>query len=223
MIMYSKWELEEITEEATNQAYLTLLEQKLPYLIISTPNGNHILTKERSLIPINDIHDYIESQKQNIYYKTIVKEKKENKLTKEDLELFKNYMKKYEPKMRKIYGNKYCFGCVAVRIKQDSFITTIRGKENLEEFTIVDSVDHKNHLVYVNGKKATLNAPLLSHLFQNKKVKIVIHLHEFDDYLPYYEYATPGTVKDSFRKNTQSFNIRYHGLFLLLDKNGNRL
>ena len=122
---------------------------------------------------------------------------------------------------KNIYGDKYIFGSIAV--KTDSgFITTIRGKENLNDYTIVYDVDHINHTLNVIDKKATLNAPLLDYLFKNEKVKVIVHInHEFDDKLPYYDYAFPGTVRDSTRNNKTSFNIKHHGVIYLFDKNGN--
>ena len=58
---------------------------------------------------------------------------------------------------------------------------------------------------------------------KNRKVKAIVHLHEFDNKLPFYDYAFPGTLKDSVRDNTTSFNIMYHGVIYLFDKNGNIL
>ncbi len=84
-------------------------------------------------------------------------------------------------------------------------------------------MDFKEHTLYVSGKKATLNAPLLAKIFENKKVEAIVHIHEFNECFPYYEYAFPGTLQDSIRENNTSFNIRYHGVFLLFDKKGNRL
>ena len=105
----------------------------------------------------------------------------------------------------------------------NGFITTIRGKEDLNEYTLVLNVDHDNHIINVLNKKATLNAPLLDYIFKNRKVKAIVHLHEFDNKLPFYDYAFPGTLKDSVRDNTTSFNIMYHGVIYLFDKNGNIL
>ena len=122
---------------------------------------------------------------------------------------------------KNIYGDKYIFGSVAVKTYK-GFITTIRGKENLNGYTIVSNVNHINHTLNVINLKATLNAPLLDYLFKNEKVKVIVHMnHEYDDQLPYYDYAFPGTVKDSIRNNKTSFNIKHHGLIYLFDKNGN--
>ena len=55
-------------------------------------------------------------------------------------------------------------------------------------------------------------------LFKNKDVKVIVHInHEFDNTLPYNDYALPGTARDSIRNNESSFNIKYHGLFYLIN------
>lgn len=128
---------------------------------------------------------------------------------------------KYKKKMSKTYGEKYLFGCVAVKTINNSFITTLRGKEDFDEFTVVNFVDEKNYIITAFDKKATLNAPLLNQLLKNDKVKAIVHMHEFNDNFKYYEYAFPGTVRDSERKISKSFNIKHYGVFLLFDDNKN--
>lgn len=223
MMTYSRRYLSNITENHIETAYLTLLEKKYQFMILSTNSQDYILTKERSLVPVKNLELYLKELENDIYYKTILKEEICSKNIEKEFQLFHYYLEKYHSSFEKLYGRKYRFGSIAVRIDEDSFLTTIRGKKELEEYTIVDSVDTKNHIVYVRGKKATLNAPLLYRLFQNKKIKAIVHLHQFDDHLPYYEYAFPGTVKDSTRENTTSFNIQYHGLFLLFDEDNHLL
>lgn len=220
---YSKSNLSSLTEENIENIYLTLLTNKYSFMILSTNHQNYILTKERSIIPMKNLDKFLKGRKKDIYYKTIIQEDTKPRNTEKELTLFYYYLNQYKPSLDKLYGGKYHFGCIAVRIDENSFLTTIRGKKELDEYTIVNFVDFKNHIVSVSGKKATLNAPLLSHLFKNKNVNVVVHLHEFYPNLPYYEYAFPGTELDSIRENTTSFHIRYHGVFLLFDKDGNLL
>lgn len=114
----------------------------------------------------------------------------------------------------------YVFGTVAVRRGQ-GFVTTVRGKKSLGEQTYVTNVDHKNRIIHVVGdNKATLNAPLLSHVFDTfADVDSIVHYHKEEPNLETYPYAHPGTVKDSIRPlSGKSFNIKDHGCFLLLDK-----
>ena len=208
--------------EDVDVLYNELLRKKEQFIFMNYNNSKYVLTKEKSIMPIEDVDEFLQSFKDDIYYKSIIKDEKiciENK----DLELYKYYIGKYRKQLtEKKYNNKYYFGCVAVKTK-NGFITTIRGKKDLNEYTLIEKVNHKNHTISVFNKKATLNAPLIDILFKNKKVKAIVHLHEFDNNLPFYDYAFPGTVKDSMRDNKTSFNIRYHGVLYLIDKNGNIL
>jgi len=208
--------------------YKDLLKEKYSFMIIKFEESNYILTKEKSFFKVNDLNKFLKEAKNDIYYKTIIKDNNgnvQNKINNNDLELYKAYLNKYRKKIEKnIYNNKYIFGSVAVKTNDGRFITTIRGKENLNEYTIVDHVNHENNIVSVSGKKATLNAPLLDKLFKNKKVKAIVHInHEYDDKFDYYEYAFPGTKRDKERNNETSFNIRHHGVFYLFDEENNIL
>lgn len=221
MINYRKFTISNIDNFIIDKIYIYLLKNKWDFVILDVNGTLNVLTKEKSIFKIDNEQKFINSFKQNIYYKTIIINK--NILVNTaDLKIYKKYIQKYKDIMQKnIYGNKYIFGSVAVKTEK-GFITTIRGKENLDDYTIVESVDHINHTLTVINKKATLNAPLLDHLFKNTKVKIIVHLnHKYDDNLPYYEYSFPGTVGDSIRNNKTSFNIKYHGIIYLFDENEN--
>ena len=201
--------------------YSELLNNKKQFLFVSYKGMKYILTKEKSIIPIKDKKIFLNSIKNDIYYKSIIKE--DNVIiNKNDLDLYWQYIKKFKDELTAKKYNNYYFGSVAIKTK-NGFITTIRGKQDLKDYTLVENVDHDNHIINVINTKATLNAPLLDYLFKNKKVKAIVHLHEFYDKLPFYEYAFPGTVKDSIRKNTTSFNIMHHGVVYLFDRNGNVL
>ncbi len=202
--------------------YNELLNRKEQFLFVSCKGKKYVLTKEKSIIPINDTKTFLNSIKNDIYYKSIIRTNNVI-LNKKDLELYKQYIEKFKSKLtEKKYNDKYYFGCVAVKTN-NGFITTIRGKKDLSEYTLIENVDHDNHIINVVNKKATLNAPLLDYIFKNKKVKAVVHLHEFDDSLPFYDYAFQGTQIDSLRNNTTSFNIMHHGIIYLFDKKGNIL
>lgn len=216
---YKKISVINIEDKNIDILYKELLNNKYQFMILCFNNQKYVLTKEKSLIEIEDKNEFLNNVKKDIYYKTIIKNSNVN-IKEDDLNIYKSYLNEYKDKMsKKQYGDKYYFGCVAVRT-DNGFITTIRGKENFDEYTLVESVDHNNHFVEVINKKASLNAPLLDYLFKNKKIKAIVHLHDFDDNFPYYEYAFPGTVKDSIRNNTTSFNIKYHGVIYLFDENG---
>lgn len=221
MINYKKIYVSSIDNEVIDEVYKNLLQNKWHFVILDVNGILNVLTKEKSIFNINNEQKFINNFEQDIYYKTNITNK--NIITNQtDLSIYKKYIQKYKDIMQKnIYGEKYIFGSVAVKTTC-GFITTIRGKENLNDYTIVSNVDHTNHVLNTINKKATLNAPLLDHLFKNKNVKIIVHInHEYDNNLPYYEYAFPGTVKDSIRNNATSFNIKYHGVIYLFDKNSN--
>ena len=221
MINYKKITISNLTDEIIDEVYKDLLNNKWNFAILDVNGILNVLTKEKSIFEIDSEQKFLNSFEHDIYYKTIINN--QNIIVNEtDLNIYKKYIEEYKDVIQKnIYGDKYIFGSVAVKSEQ-GFITTIRGKENLNNYTIVYNVDHIQHTLNVVNKKATLNAPLLDYLFKNKKVKVIVHInHKFDSKLPYYEYAFPGTVKDSIRNNKRSFNIKYHGVIYLFDKNGN--
>ena len=220
MVNYKKMYVSNINSEIIEETYRSLLENKWHFVILDVNGVLNVLTKEKSLFEINNEQQFINEFEQDIYYKTIISNQKMI-INENDLKIYKEYIQKYKDIMqRNIYGDKYIFGSVAVKA-ENGFITTIRGKENLNDYTIVNSVDHINHTLNVIKKKATLNAPLLDYLFKNNKVKVIVHInHEYDNNLPYYDYAFPGTVRDSIRNNKTSFNIKHHGVIYLFDKDG---
>lgn len=220
MINYKKICVSNIDNQVIDKTYKNLLKNKWHFVILDVNGTLNVLTKEKSIFEINNEQQFINDFEQNIYYKTIITN--ENIIiNQDDLRIYKRYIQKYKDIMqKKIYGDKYIFGSVAVKTN-NGFITTIRGKENLNEYTLVTNVNHVNYTLNVINKKATLNAPLLDYLFKNENIKVIVHInHEYDNNLPYYEYAFPGTVKDSIRNNKTSFNIKYHGVVYLFDKNG---
>lgn len=220
---YKEFKINSLNDDIINEIYNDLLNNKWSFAILNINGLLKILTKEKSIFTIENKEIFLKNCKQDIYYKTII-DKENIKINKKDLKLYYEYIEKYKDIMQKnIYGEKYIFGSIAVKTDK-GFITTIRGKENLNDYTVVRHVDHINHTLNVTNKKATLNAPLLDYMFKNENVKIIVHInHEYDDNLPYYDYAIPGTEKDSIRNNTRSFNIRYHGLIYLFNKKGEKI
>ncbi len=221
MTKYKMIYVSNIDDNYIDKIYKELLKNKWHFIILHVNGEVNVLTKEKSFFKIEDEQQFINSYEKDIYYKTIINNEEIN-INEDDLNIYKKYIQKYKDIILKnVYGDKYIFGSIAVK-NDKGFITTIRGKENLNDFTIVNSIDHVNHIINVSNKKATLNAPLLDYLFKNKNVKVIVHInHEYDDKLPYYEYAFPGTVRDSIRDNKTSFNIKHHGVIYLFDNNGN--
>ena len=115
--------------------------------------------------------------------------------------------------------NGMVFGTIACRIGNGSFVCTGRGKRELDEIAVVDMVDHDTRTVCSVGKKATLNAPLIDHIFKTvANAHYVVHFHRQSKGLPTYAYATPGTVEDSIRQIKGSFNVENHGSFLIFTR-----
>ena len=219
MVEYLTLTWQSLNDEAIDRAYINLLNSEASFAAVKVIDKTHILTKEGSFFEINNLKDFINEADKDVYFKTVKSD--DGDYAKEDLDLYFKYLDKYKDRMTRKYGDKYLFGSVAVKTKNDKIITTIRGKENFNEFTIIKAVDYENNIVYTCGKKATLNAPLLYKLFKNSNVKVIVHInHQYDDNLPFLPYAFPGTVKDSFRDINGSFNISHHGLFMLFDNKG---
>ncbi len=218
MIKYLMLNQKDIKEETIDNAYIDLLKSGDSFGIISMSDKNYILTKEKSLFIVDDLNKFIEVANEDIYFKTVYCNEEE--YLKDDLNLYYKYINNYKNQMIKVYGDKYIFGGVAIKTINNNVITTTRGKENFNDYTIVTAVDFDNNVVYVKEKKATLNAPLIYNLLKNKNIKAIVHInHKYDNRLPFLPYAFPGTVKDSLRDISKSFNISHHGLFMLFDNN----
>lgn len=211
-------------EELVSAAYGVLLESKATTIFANDKNDlsvRYAITKERSRhkLDINGVAQWICESMEDAYYSTQLTKHRfvEDVRIDEHLEQYKD---KFIP-----CKEGYVFGTVAVRRGQ-GFITTVRGKKSLGEQTYVTNVDHQNRVIHVVGNsKATLNAPLLSHIFNTfSNVESIVHYHEIENSLDTYPYAHPGTVRDSIRSlSGKSFNIEEHGCFILFDKNMNKL
>jgi ribulose-5-phosphate 4-epimerase/fuculose-1-phosphate aldolase len=122
----------------------------------------------------------------------------------------------------------YLFGSGAVLTEgsNKSFVTTSRGKNELEDYAFVSDVDHDKRKVWcATPKKASLNAPLFDKVFKTfKDVKYILHFHHQRVDLATVDYATPGTDKDSQRVMVgPSFNIEGHGCILSYNRIGELL
>jgi hypothetical protein len=106
-----------------------------------------------------------------------------------------------------------------VKNPDGSFLTTGRGKHELDDTVMVYNVNQIDYTVEVHGdKKASLNAPLMDWIFKtNPKIHAIVHTHKIDNTFPTKQYAIPGTVRDSKRDVKGSFNVENHGCFILLD------
>ena len=132
MLNYKKIELLKLNEEIINEKYQELLNNQWSFLLIKNQDKEYALTKEKSIVPINDEKTFIENAENDIYYQTIFIEDKVQDIN-NDLVIYYDYINKYKSLMTKqVYGKKYLFGSTAVLIDNNSFITTIRGKEDFK-------------------------------------------------------------------------------------------
>ena len=168
MSNYKRIKVNSLNDKVVDKIYSELLLNKWHFVILDINNSLKVLTKEKSVFDIDNEQEFLNSYMNYVYYKTQIIESCED-INIADLDLYYKYINKFKSQLEKnVYGGKYLFGSVAVK-STNGFITTIRGKENLKDFTIVYNVNHKEHVVSVSNKKATLNAPLLHYLFENNK------------------------------------------------------
>lgn len=212
-------------EELIRAAYGIVLEAKATAVIANDATNlqqKFVVTKERGVHPMmqTDLAAWMWTMLNDRYYSSVF----EREVTPAVLEekrleaLVENYRNRFTR-----VENGIIFGTVAVR-NGEGFLTTGRGKRELDEISYVSSVDHSRRKLHIgNYKKASLNAPLLAKMFENPKVDYIVHYHEQVKGLPTYSYAPPGTMRDTERPNKESFNIKEHGCMLLFDKWGKQL
>lgn len=200
-------------------AYGVVLDSKATCIFANDTkdlNKKYAITKERSVIELNtdNYADFILQAIDDKYFKTIVSNEILN-IDERSMSKFNELKENYKDKFEKIYGGKYRFGTIAVRMEDGRILTTGRGKKELDELSIINGIDYEKRIILTSGRKATLNAPLIKYLFDNHNIDILIHYHDFEDYLPVESYAFPGTERDSFRNVEGSFIIDKHGTFIM--------
>ena len=185
-------------------------------------NQVYAVTKERGVHPLLrcELVNWIWQMLNDEYYKTEVFESRF--VPSESHFRIQGIIEKFADRFTTV-ENGMIFGTVAVRYG-NGFLTTGRGKRELNDIVHVVNVTHDNRIVIIAGpRKASLNAPLLAKIFENPSVEYIVHYHEQEKGLPSFPYAPPGTMRDSDRPNHISFNIQEHGCMLLFDKDGRRL
>lgn len=212
-------------DELIRAAYGIVLESKATAVIANDAENllqKYAVTKERGVHPLSqkELPEWLWDMMNDTYYTSILS--KEVGVFVSDADRFHSIIRKYADRFTHTESG-LVFGTVAMRIEH-GFLTTGRGKREVESTTVVTYVDHQRHCVYVgNALKASLNAPLLSRLLEDPNVDHVVHYHEQVSGLPTCPYAPPGTVRDTERDMHTSFNIEGHGCMLLFDREGNQL
>lgn len=207
-------------EELINAAYRVLRDSKSTAIFANDkkdPSRICAVTKERGehILDRCQLCHWIWEMINDEYYHT--EQVRGNLPYKKEIDNFFKYLNVCRYDFTEVDNN--LFGCYAYRSKTGGFLTTIRHKKDLSQFTHVVSVNHEKRIVYVSGMRATLNAPLLDVIFRNSEIESIIHYHHQIEGLPTLPYAPPGTVRDSIREIKQSFNVESHGCYLL---NGGR-
>jgi hypothetical protein len=214
-------------DELIHAAYTVLLESGANVVFANdATNLQQIfaVTKERAVHPIarDDLAAWISQMAEDEYYRTMPVPDCPISMSMVAIEEVKSLISLHHSKFITVEEG-YVFGTIAVRVgDSNEFITTGRGKRELDNIVHVFNVNHQSKEVYANNK-ATLNAPLLARIFENKQIYQIVHFHQQKEGLPTLEYAPPGTVRDSNRKIIGSFNINRHGCFLLFNSKGEML
>ena len=223
-------------EELINAAYDIVIDSKSTAVFandrqdldikyaVTKEMGEHVLQSDKELV------NFINLLLADSYYTTIFESPQRSFSFVEKVKFGSELLYQFGMQFNKQYGKaQYRFGTVAMRC-EEGFLTTVRGKKELGDWTHVLRIDNGElPRVVVNGEynhtKATLNAPLLGNIFSaNPRVQTIIHYHEQVDGFKTLPYAPPGTVRDSVREDiSHGFNIEGHGTFKLFNGNGEQI
>ena len=211
-------------DELIAAAYDIVLESKATCVFANDADDLdqvYAVMKDRSVHHMwrDDMSQFINTLIRDEYYKTVVGVQSAPTLS--VCQKIDKLVEQYRERFTEVESG-YVFGTVAVRMGSGpAFVTTRRGKKELDGRVFVQSVNHGSRTIITSGDKATLNAPLLYRIFEeNPNVDAIVHFHEQDFELEILPYAPPGTKRDVERPVATSFNIRNHGCFLLLDDEG---
>lgn len=217
-------------EELIRAAYETLLNSHATAVIANDVTkgleNKFVVTKERGVHPIRmeSLHRFIGDTIEDKYYSTSAIKWTSECFTGSWMTA-KHLVEKYAPLFVEVEDMK--FGTVAWRFTKQhgglGFVTTARGKRESGDLIAVMDVNHNSRVVTVLTEhtkltKATLNAPLLSMIFEARPdVHGILHFHRQEPGLVTQSYAPPGTARDTDRDVSRPFNIEGHGCFLFLN------
>lgn len=221
--------------ELVRAAYGVLLESKAVTVFANDSMDlmlKYVVTKERGVHPIHNdqVVEWIMDRLGEKYYSTLTA--KTDQIP-EDMKKGQEYLNQLLIHNKNSFietDEGYWFGSGAVLTDWPKirFVTTARGKNELEDFAFVGDVDHNTREVFCETtKKASLNAPLFHWIFSScSQVKYILHFHHQREDLITLDYATPGTDMDTVRLGAgdhPSFNIKGHGCILSYSKIGELL
>lgn len=220
-------------DELTRAAYTVVKDAKADLVVANDAKNldrKLLVTKERSVIEISDNETFVRAlseMAQDEHYTTVWSSPSAPFIP-DALDLYFATMQGEHGKHIESYGTVEgsVFGCVAVRVKGGGFLCSPRGKSTIHEDPVyVQKVHHRvrhvvigvtSHLDNEENPKASLNAPLLDHIFESyPSIEVIVHTHQTDTGLSVLPYAHPGTVRDSLRKLLdEDFEIEHHGTFV---------
>ena len=224
-------------DELVSAAYEVVLDSKAEAVFANDDRNldyKYAVTKERSIIPMDTkgMVDFIDEAVRDQYFQTVPVNPPSDikKYVDQAKEILSRFPDRFPTQQR-----GYIFGSVAVRIPEypGSFVTTARGKKELEQFTFVAGTDFEQGKVFAGPLKATLNAPLLTRIFvAYKDINAIVHYHweiapdgldtldlSPEMKLPVLPYAPPGTRRDCQRPVKDlgnDFRIEHHGVYKML-------
>ncbi len=225
--------------ELISAAYGVLLESKAVTVFANDAMDlmqKYAVTKERGVHPMlnDEVAQWILDRMEEKYYSTSMAK---SHIISQEMRDGQEYLNKILVAQKSSFihtDEGFVFGAGALRLgdmqKRDGdyhgFVTTARGKNELEDYAFVSDVDHEKRKVWcATPRKASLNAPLFDRVFKTfKNVAYILHFHHQRADLATVDYATPGTDKDSQRVMVgPSFNIEGHGCILSYNKIGELL
>lgn len=139
------------------------------------------VTKERGVHPLrrNELAAWIWEMINDEYYSTVSLVGGTRQISGVMEKKLKTIIEQFRDKFT-VVENGMIFGTVAVRDRGlGGFMTTGRGKRELEDIATVRAVDASVKEVYIlDHKKASLNTPLLARIFENPTVDHIVHYHQ---------------------------------------------
>lgn len=209
----------------TDKAHKQALDTKASAVIVLYNTlGHEIVLKEKAVLQPHDKWGTFVGQLSGLINDTFytTEESKNASIPTEEYLRIKKIIEEHKSSFTED-SSGYIFGTVALRSAKGGFLTTGRGKKELDDIVWVTKVDDTFRTVYATTGKATLNSPLLNYLFKRwEDVEYIVHTHNINKELPHYVYAPPGSVRDSIRDYVThaSFVIEAHGSYILYTSDG---
>jgi hypothetical protein len=90
--------------EKIDKLYRELLNSKKQFMLINIDNKEYALTKERSVGPVINKKDFLNSFRDDVFYKSVIKND-DIRINDKDLQLYEFYLNKYKDQLTAIKYN----------------------------------------------------------------------------------------------------------------------